>query len=115
MDYEQILYSVEDSVLTITLNRPERLNAFTERMCRELLDALDHADADDSVRAIIFTGAGRAYCAGADLGSGGDTFDSPAQGRKESPAEARDGGRLLTAPPYTCKQPRHAPSHGTPG
>jgi enoyl-CoA hydratase/carnithine racemase len=112
MDYEQILYSVEDSVLTITLNRPERLNAFTERMCRELLDALDRADADDSVRAIIFTGAGRAYCAGADLGSGGDTFDSPAQGRKESPAEARDGGGLLTLRLYDCKKPVIAAING---
>jgi len=112
MDYEQILYSVEDSVLTITLNRPERLNAFTERMCRELLDALDRADADDSVRVVIFTGAGRAYCAGADLGSGGDTFDSPAQGRKESPAEARDGGGLLTLRLYDCKKPVIAAING---
>ena len=112
MDYEQISYSVEDSVLTITLNRPERLNAFTERMCRELLDALDRADADDSVRVVIFTGAGRAYCAGADLGSGGDTFDSPAQGRKESRAEARDGGGLLTLRLYDCKKPVIAAING---
>jgi enoyl-CoA hydratase/carnithine racemase len=112
MDYEQILYSVEDSVLTITLNRPERLNAFTERMCRELLDALDRADADDSVRVVIFTGAGRAYCAGADLGSGGDTFDSPAQGRKASPAEARDGGGLVTLRLYDCKKPVIAAING---
>jgi enoyl-CoA hydratase/carnithine racemase len=112
MDYEQILYSVEDSILTITLNRPERLNAFTERMCRELLDALDRADADDSVRAILFTGAGRAYCAGADLGSGGDTFDSPAQGRKESLADARDGGGLLTLRLYDCKKPVIAAING---
>ena len=112
MDYEQILYSVEDSVLTITLNRPERLNAFTERMCRELLDALDRADADDSVRVVIFTGAGRAYCAGADLGSGGDTFDSPAQGRKESLAEARDGGGLVTLRLYDCKKPVIAAING---
>ena len=112
MDYEQISYSVEDSVLTITLNRPERLNAFTERMCRELLDALDRADADNSVRVVIFTGAGRAYCAGADLGSGGDTFDSPAQGRKESPAEARDGGGLVTLRLYDCKKPVIAAING---
>jgi len=112
MNYEQILYSAEDSVLTITLNRPERLNAFTEQMCRELLDALDRADADDSVRAIIFTGAGRAYCAGADLGSGGDTFDSPAQGRKESLAEARDGGGLVTLRLYDCKKPVIAAING---
>jgi 1,4-dihydroxy-2-naphthoyl-CoA synthase len=59
MRYEQILYAVEDSILTITLARPERLNAFTARMCRELLDAFDRSDADDSVRVVIVTGAGR--------------------------------------------------------
>jgi enoyl-CoA hydratase/carnithine racemase len=112
MDYQQILYSVDDSILTLTLNRPDRLNAFTERMCRELIDALDRADADDSVRVIIFTGAGRAYCAGADLGSGGDTFDSPAQGRQESLAAHRDGGGLLTLRLFECKKPVIAAING---
>ena len=83
MQYEQILYAVEDSILTITLARPERLNAFTAQMCRELLDAFDRSDADDSVRVVIVTGAGRAFCAGADLGSGGDAFASPGQGGEE--------------------------------
>jgi len=112
MDYEQILYSVSDSILTITLNRPDRLNAFTERMCRELLDALDRADGDDAVRVVIFTGAGRAYCAGADLGSGGDTFDSPARGRAESIAEHRDGGGLVTLRIYDLKKPVIAAING---
>ena len=76
MQYEQIRYEAADGILTITLNRPDRLNAFTGQMLSELLDALDRADADDSVRAIVFTGAGRGYCAGADLGAGGDTFNS---------------------------------------
>ena len=67
MEYEQILYEIEDRVLTLTLNRPDRLNAFTSRMMKELLDALDRADADDEVRVIIVTGAGRGFCAGADL------------------------------------------------
>src|SRR3954465_12161112 len=73
--YEEIDYEVADGVLTITLNRPDRLNAFTATMGRELIAAFDAADADDDVRAIIVTGGGRAFCAGADLGGGGGTFD----------------------------------------
>ena len=112
MDYEQILYSVEDSILTLTLNRPERLNAFNERTCREMIDAFDRADADDSVRAVIVTGAGRAFCAGADLQSGGDTFDSPAQGRSRSIDEDRDGGGLLTLRIFDVKKPIIAAVNG---
>jgi enoyl-CoA hydratase/carnithine racemase len=73
--FEEILYAVDDGVLTITLNRPDRLNAFTATMGRELIEAFDQADADDDVRAVIVTGAGRGFCAGADLGRGGGTFD----------------------------------------
>jgi enoyl-CoA hydratase/carnithine racemase len=74
MTYEEIRYEVRDGVLTITLDRPERLNAFTVRMSQELINALDRADADDEVRAVVLTGAGRGFCAGADLGDGGTTF-----------------------------------------
>jgi enoyl-CoA hydratase/carnithine racemase len=112
MDYEQILYSVNDSILTITLARPERLNAFTAQMCRELLDAFDRSDADDSVRVVIVTGAGRAFCAGADLGGGGKTFDSPARGGDESIAEHRDGGGLVTLRIYDSKKPVIAAING---
>ncbi len=70
MDYEQILYDVEDGVATVTLNRPEKLNAMTAQMGAELGDAMAEADADDAIRAVVLTGAGRAFCAGADLGSG---------------------------------------------
>lgn len=73
MTYEQIRYETNDGVLTITLNRPDKLNAFTSRMAEELIDAFDRADADDEVRAVVLTGAGRGYCAGADL-SGGSAF-----------------------------------------
>jgi enoyl-CoA hydratase/carnithine racemase len=73
--FEQITTEVADGILTITLNRPERLNAWTATMGRELIEAFDRADADDEVRAIIMTGAGRGYCAGADLAAGGETFD----------------------------------------
>jgi enoyl-CoA hydratase/carnithine racemase len=73
--FEQISTEVADGILTITLNRPERLNAWTATMGRELIEAFDRADADDEVRAIIMTGAGRGYCAGADLAAGSETFD----------------------------------------
>jgi enoyl-CoA hydratase/carnithine racemase len=93
---QEILYDVEDNILTITLNRPDKLNAFTPRMLFEMIEAFDRADADDNVRAIIVTGAGRAFCAGADLSGGGGTFD-PSQGsRPETLDEHRDGGGLVT-------------------
>jgi enoyl-CoA hydratase/carnithine racemase len=76
-DYEQIRYDVVDGIATVTLNRPDRLNAFTATMAAELIDAFDRTDADDEVRAVVLTGAGRGFCAGADLQSGGSTFDYP--------------------------------------
>ena len=85
MEYEEIRYEAADGVLLITLDRPDRLNAFTGTMGRELIAAFDRADADDDVRAVIVTGAGRGFCAGADLGGGGQTFDS---------GEFRDDGEV---------------------
>ncbi len=76
MNYEQINYEAKNGILTITLNRPDKLNAFTGRMLSELLDAMDRADRDDDVRAVVFTGAGRGFCAGADLSGGANTFDA---------------------------------------
>ncbi|MHB8233569.1 MAG: crotonase/enoyl-CoA hydratase family protein [Solirubrobacteraceae bacterium] len=84
MAFEQIITDVSEGILTITLNRPERLNAWTATMGRELIEAFDQADADDDVRAIILTGAGRGYCAGADLASGGETFDYRARAEEAS-------------------------------
>ena len=81
MDYEQIKYEAQNGILTITLNRPDKLNAFTGKMLSELLDAMDRADRDDDVRAVVFTGAGRGFCAGADLAAGAATFDAAARGR----------------------------------
>ena len=75
MDFETITYEVADRVLTITLNRPDRLNAFTAQMGCDLIAAFDAADADDDVRVVIVTGAGPAFCAGADLRGRGETFD----------------------------------------
>src|SRR3982750_4325975 len=80
MHYEQILYAVDHGVLTITLNRPEKLNAFTGTMMTELVDAFKRADEDDAIRAVVVTGAGRAFCAGADLSAGAKTFDYDARG-----------------------------------
>ncbi|MFC6878373.1 enoyl-CoA hydratase-related protein [Actinomadura yumaensis] len=75
MSYTEIEYGVQDGIATVTLNRPHRMNAYTYVMRTEMLDAFDRIDADDAVRAVVVTGAGRAFCAGADLGGGGDTFD----------------------------------------
>jgi enoyl-CoA hydratase/carnithine racemase len=94
MSFEEIRYEVADHVLTITLNRPDRLNAFTPTMAAELFEALDRADADDDVRAVIVTGAGRGFCAGADLGGGGDTFDWRDRDGGESGVPRDGGGRV---------------------
>jgi enoyl-CoA hydratase/carnithine racemase len=112
MTYETIAYDVEDRVLTITLDRPDRLNAFNTEMLRELLDAFDRADADDDVRAIIFTGRGRGFCAGADLGAGADTFNTPAQGGTTEASAHRDGGGLLTLRIFACTKPVIAAING---
>ena len=105
MSYEEIRYAVEDRVATITLDRPERMNAFTAKMCGELIRAFDAADQDDDVRVVIVTGAGRAFCAGADLGRGGDTFDSKAQGYADTIDTHRDGGGLVSLKIYSLKKP----------
>ncbi|GGS70914.1 enoyl-CoA hydratase-related protein [Nonomuraea spiralis] len=91
MAFSEIEYRVADRVATITLSRPERLNAFTLTMRAELIDAFDLADADDDVRAVVVTGAGRAFCAGADLGGGGGTFGRRGEGELVDGAP-RDGG-----------------------
>src|SRR5581483_11319562 len=87
MDYTEILLDVRDGVAVVTLNRPERLNAYTPTMGRELSDAFAACDADDAVRAIVVTGAGRAFCAGADLARGGASFDRSAAAEYQAPAE----------------------------
>ena len=74
MDFKHISYERVENIALITLNRPEKLNAFTLRMMHELCSAFDQVDADDQVKAALITGAGRAFCAGADLSSGEDTF-----------------------------------------
>ncbi len=92
MAYTEIDYTTRDGVATITLDRPERLNAFTFVMRGELIDAFDRADADDDVRAIVVTGRGRAFCAGADLALAGETFDHDAREKVAGPGETFDDG-----------------------
>lgn len=126
MAYNTIKYEVEDNILTITLSRPDKLNAFTGEMMAELIDAFDKADADDDVRAIIVTGDGRAFCAGADLSAGAKTFDYAA--REDRPEKAgtpmkdgdtdwshesvRDGGGRVTLRIYECLKPVIAAVNG---
>ena len=115
MAYETIKYEVAEHILTITLNRPDKLNAFNATMMTELIDAFDKADADDDVRAIIVTGAGRGFCAGADLSSGADTFDRDAKrgpvkrladGKVDySDPNVRDGGGQVTLRFFKCLKP----------
>src|SRR3989442_2707961 len=89
--FEQITAELAERILTITLNRPERLNAWTPTMARELVEAFDRADADDEVGAIIVTGAGRGFCAGADLAAGGETFDWRRRGEGSGQPEGNSG------------------------
>jgi enoyl-CoA hydratase/carnithine racemase len=110
LDFEQIRYEVADGVLTITLNRPDRLNAFTETMMNELIAAFDASDADDDVRAVIVTGAGRAFCAGADLEKGGETFDW--RQRAGSGDVPRDGGGRVVLRIYDSLKPVIAAING---
>jgi enoyl-CoA hydratase/carnithine racemase len=106
MDYSQIIYDVADSVATITLHRPERMNAFTDVMMREVIDAFDQVDADDDVRAVVVTGSGdRAFCAGADLGGGGETFAKGGSDIQTSVGVPRDGGGMVSLRIFDCKKP----------
>jgi enoyl-CoA hydratase/carnithine racemase len=110
MEFEQIRADVEDGVLTITLNRPDRLNAWTGTMGRELIAAIDRADADDDVRVVVVTGAGRGYCAGADLAGGGETFDW--RQRESADPVPRDGGGRFTLRVFECTKPVIAAING---
>lgn len=111
MSYNTIRYEVEDGILTLTLDRPEALNAFNSEMRTEMIDACDRADADDDVKAIIVTGAGRAFCAGADLAGGGNTFNADARSDRESGLNP-DGGGQLTLRLYELNKPIIAAING---
>jgi enoyl-CoA hydratase/carnithine racemase len=110
MDFQEIRYEVADRLLTITLDRADRLNAFTPTMGRELIEAIDRADGDDDVRAIVVTGAGRGFCAGADLAAGGSTFDW--RERQSGDEVPRDGGGRVVLRLYDCTKPIIAAING---
>jgi enoyl-CoA hydratase/carnithine racemase len=113
MAYETILTSLDDGVLTLTLNRPEALNAYTATMGAELADAFVQADADDAVRVIIVTGSGRGFCAGADMSAGSDAFGGEGAklfGAGRPKTGAPKGG--FTEAIYTCRKPSIAAING---
>jgi len=124
MPYETILTDLAENIFTITINRPDKLNALNTQMIHELIDAFDKADADDAARAIIVTGAGRAFCAGADLATGAKTFDreqrpdrpqlpSGPDGKPDLTHEnARDGGGRITLRIFNCRKPVIAAVNG---
>ncbi len=109
MPYRTLLTDLDAGILTVTLNRPDRLNAFTTKMLEELLDVVDTIDRDDEIRAVIFTGAGRGFCAGADRGGGGGTCDHSGD---ESAERHRDGGGLVTLRLFDCRKPLIAAING---
>ena len=115
--FDTLIYAVEDGIATITLNRPEKLNAFTAKMMSEMIAAFDLTDADDEVRAVIVTGAGRAFCAGADLSAGAATFDhrqsaDPIRTQARVGGVQRDGGGRLTLRIYESLKPVIAAVNG---
>ena len=111
-EYTQIRYEVSDSIATVTLARPEKMNAFTGVMMRELLVVFDVIDADDAVRAVIVTGDGKAFCAGADLSSGAKTFDDGDWSSTSDDSVRRDGGGQVTLRIFACKKPVIAAING---
>jgi enoyl-CoA hydratase/carnithine racemase len=108
MDYTEIAYEVTGNVATVTLDRPQALNAFTGQMMHEMLDAFDRIDEDESVRAVIVTGRGRGFCAGADLSGGGETFNAGT-----APGNVpRDGGGQVALRIFECDKPVIAAING---
>ena len=115
--FETITLEVEDGIATLTLNRPDKLNAFNTPMMKDLIAAFDATDADDSVRVVIVTGAGRGFCAGADLSAGAQTFDYDARGGEDKAARTRDGvqrdgGGLVTLRIFESLKPVIAAVNG---
>jgi enoyl-CoA hydratase/carnithine racemase len=113
---QTLTYDIADNVATITLNRPERLNAFNTAMMLDLQAAFDRSDADDAVRCVILTGTGRAFCSGADVSGGADTFgslrDDPAREALRHGDVYRDGGGVASLRIYRSLKPVIAAVNG---
>jgi len=105
VNFEEIQYSVDGPVATITLHRPDKMNAFTNRMLKEIIAAFDLTDADDAVRAVVVTGSGKAFCAGADLSGGGETFSKGGSDVAAKSGVVRDGGGLVALRIFESKKP----------
>lgn len=113
MDLTQTQYQVEGGVATVVLKRPDKMNAFTATMRKELIHLFEEADRDDAVRVVLVTGAGRAFCAGADLSSGGKAFDRAVQDGRDVPiSEHRDGGGQVALAIFNCRKPVIAAING---
>ncbi len=116
--YEHILCAVEDGIMQITLNRPEKLNAYTATMGAELARAFDAADTDDAVRVVLVTGAGRGFCAGADMSAGADAFDTTSAqgsvsfGDVSKGRQGRAGGAGMVGAIFECRKPSIAAFNG---
>jgi enoyl-CoA hydratase/carnithine racemase len=114
MSYETILYQTDGPILTVTLNRPEKLNAYTAVMGAELEDAFHRADEDDAVRVVIVTGAGRGFCAGADISAGAGAFDTGTEGSVAfaAPNRPRGSGAGFIGAIFNCRKPSIAAVNG---
>jgi enoyl-CoA hydratase/carnithine racemase len=106
LNLSTLLFEIIDSVAVITLNRPKKLNAFNQAMLHDFINALDHCDADDHIKAIVITGAGRAFCSGADLSGGENTFKNEFDNSKSYSEDFnRDSGGILTLRMFNCLKP----------
>ena len=112
MSYEHITCDLDGAIMTVTLNRPDKLNAYTGQMGAEITDAFDRADNDDNVRAIIVTGAGRAFCAGADVSGGAASFDTSGKHGAGVFASAKPGGGRFVEAIFNCRKPSIAAING---
>jgi enoyl-CoA hydratase/carnithine racemase len=113
MDFNEIRYGVENGIATVTMNRPDKMNALGTALREELIAVFGEADRDDDVRVVVVTGAGKAFCAGADLSAGGSRFDYVREEGKEVPiAEHRDGGGQIALAIFGCRKPVIAAING---
>jgi enoyl-CoA hydratase/carnithine racemase len=113
MDLNEIRYEVKDGIATVTMSRPDKMNAMGATMREELISVFGEADRDDDVRAVVVTGAGKAFCAGADLSAGGSRFDYSREEGKEVPmSEHRDGGGQIALAIFRCRKPVIAAING---